>query len=1415
MKGKEVIMVLLLLLAGATVFGQSRNYNFYNLSSDDGLPTNEYQFVYQDSYGFLWMGSYEGLIRYDGYTMKRYYHTEKDSLSLSHNIVYCIFEDSQKRLWIGTIEGLDLYDRTTDRFISATIRSKGEKIPVNAINEDAQHRLWLGTSFGLCEYNHDKSSSNWFLPNHVVFSLTIDSKNNIWTGTFTSGVARFNPSTQEVLSVQHNKKNAASLSSNEVRSILADHDDNIWVGTADEGITLLNNDGSVKKQIHQIGVNRKSNSKQNTVTAIYEDKNHTVWIGARREPLYYIDTKTYQAIPLTNIVNKSRKQFQSVSSICEDSFGNTWFATTDNGLFYTNTNKNVFINLFTDLQTTKGLSTTVISCLAEDATGNIWIGTDGGGLIKYLPATSLFTIYTKANTQLTSDAITDIKADKHGMLWITSWGGGLMQFNPAKGKVINHYQHDTADPNSLLYNDAKVLLPDDTLIWIGTHGQGLAALDLKRNHFIHQQNNKTFPFDLSQPAWINHLFKDKQNRLWISTYSGLFMIEDKALHHYSHTQDTTTISSNSVNMVTQDKKGRIWIISESGGLDLFNEKLKSFTRLTDRFKLPETMKSILATTSGKLWISSNDGLLVLDVDGNSTKKYDEADGLQGNSFFHKAILQTRNNNIYVGGPRGLNAFHPDSLKDIKAPSYFYANDLFIYNELQRPGIKNSPLQQVLSFTDELVLNHKQSFFSIEFAALNLYSPGKTTYAYKLEGLHNQWINLQHERKISLTNLDPGHYTLHIKHTGIDGQWTEAVKKLSITILPPWWKTFWFKLLMTIIIAGSVIAIFYFRVAAIRHRNRLLKEEVAKRTHELSEANFFLVERNEEIQLQNERLEEANEEVLRQSGKILDQQKHISEQNQELEHTVQELQKSNRAKDHFFSILAHDLKNPIAALTGVSDYLHKNFSRLDKKDTHEYLGSIHKSSNAIFDLVVNLLNWSRTQSKNIEYSPVDFNLFELIQKNAALLEQQLNNKHITLTINVDLSHHVFADYNMMDTVIRNLISNGIKFTTFNGEITITTTDQDGNIVLCISDSGIGMTAEQLDKLFELDKNNIGVGTAGERGTGLGLVISQEFIQANKGSIRVTSEPGKGSSFYVSLPKSLTEIKPKKLPELKPQDASAFNFWANFPVDKLVKIKGKKILIVDDNKELRTYLRFILSGTFEIFEAENGQEGLAKALEIQPTVILSDLMMPVMDGLQFCKEIKSSTSTSHIPVIVLTSKGNEESQISGYAAGADAYLSKPIKKELLIQVILNFIQNQEKMRERMREKILDTKTLQPEDLPLNKLDEEFLNKLIEFIEQNVADASLDARSICEHLAMSRTVLYTKIKTLTGQSVHEFIKTIRLKRSLKLLTEGKLTISQVALEVGFNSHSYFDKCFVKQYGIGPKDFLTKKKTSKKTVS
>lgn len=1403
-------MIAALALVYGSVFCQNRNYNIYNLSSDNGLPTNDFQFAYQDSYGFLWLASYDGLFRWDGYSFKKYYHDEEDAKSLSHNIVYSVFEDAERRLWVGTIEGLNLYDRAADGFIRCTIGQNGQKIPVNAIVADSENRLWLGTSYGLCNYHPETGLSDWYSTqssDDVIFSMTVDDEDNLWVGTFNDGVRRFSTLRKSFTSFRHST-NSPSIVSNKIKSLYIDHNNNVWVGTADKGITVLNRDGAVVK--HYTDFTKDRSAIQSPVNCIYEDRNHTMWVGIGRESLYYIREDDGLPQPITEtLTDNSQNRLRSISSICEDSFGNIWFATTGNGLFYTNVSKNVFENYLRTGAAVKGLESTTITCFYEDAQENMWLGTDGAGLLKFNPRSRSFSLYTSRSHNLTSDAINDIKGDGQGKLWLSTWDGGIMQFDPGTGK-IKGYVNDPANPRSLILNDAKTLLIDDTVIWIGTHGEGLAVFDRKRNTFTDHTNNTSFPFQLNAPAWINHLFKDSKHRLWISTYSGLFTFDGKTLKHYEHTNDTLSISSNSVNMVTEDHSGVIWVVSESGGLDRFNERTNNFSRLTDKLSLPETMKAIVADDKNTLWITSNEGIIALDSSREHIKRYDASEGLQGNTFFHKAVLLTTNGRLFFGGPRGFNVFHPDSLRSLSVPSKFYFTDLYIYNLKQHPRVTGSPLEEVLQLTPELTLTHEQSFFSIEFAAINFYSLGKTQYAYKLDGLHDQWIDLQKERKVSFTNLDPGKYTLRVRYTDMSGEWSVADNALSITVLPPWWKTLWFRLLVIAFVISGIVAVFYVRVSAIKSRNKFLKEEVERRTHELSEVNSFLMERNEEISLQKERLEVSNEEILRQSDKILEQQTHISAQNEKLEHHVEELQKLNKTKDHFFSILAHDLKNPISALTGISDFVKDNFSKLDKKDAQEYINSIYKSAYAVYDLLINLLNWSQSQSKSIAYSPSNLNVKELVQKTATLLDQQFRNKHITLTVDVHPEHYIFADYNMIDTVIRNLLSNSIKFTEYNGKVSVSSFAHDDDIVLSITDTGVGMSGDQVKRLFKLDKANISVGTAGERGTGLGLVICHDFVEANKGKINVESQPGQGTTFHIALPKSVASVKTrtKTFHNGNGDDTPSLGFWEAFPMEKLMKIKGKKILIVDDNRELRSYLKLLLSETFEIFEAGNGKEGMAIALETQPTAIISDVIMPVVNGIQFCKDIKSATETSHIPVILLTSVTEEQGQLAGYEAGADAYLNKPVRKEILIQVILNLIHNQEKVRDRMRESILGSNAIHPEDLAVNKRDEEFLNQLIDLINRNIANPTLDARQISEEIGISRSVLYSKIKTLTGQSVHEFVKSIRLKQSLKLLLEGRHTISQIALEVGFNSHSYFDKCFVKQYGVGPKEYVAKRK-------
>ncbi|CAL1518811.1 two-component regulator propeller domain-containing protein [Chitinophaga sp. MM2321] len=1399
---RTIVLVLMVSAASA----QTTNYNFYNHSTDNGLLTNDYQKIIHDSYGFIWLASFDGLFRWDGYSIKKYGHQEKDSLSLNNNIVYSIFEDSHRRLWVGTIDGLNLYDRSRDVFERMPINGQKNKTPINAIIEDAQQQLWLGTSNGLCRYDAAKRKGDWFLAQgdeNVIFCMAAGPDNNIWAGTFNKGVLKFNTRTHSFRSFRNSPDNPNALPSNKIQSILLDKAQRVWIGTEDKGVGVLDSLGNLLGAFDNLSHSPRFT--HSNIRCIYQDADENIWIGVGREDLCLVNKGTFTPMPVSSQAqNNGHDRVNSITSITEDQFGNIWFASAGYGIFTTNSKKNVFSNYLTSNNDIPGLRTTVVTSFYEDIQHRLWIGTAGSGVVLYDPAKPNHAL--QAGPLFGSMAVNDVKGDRAGHIWVATWAEGLKEYDPATGQT-HSYLHDPLNANSLINNDVKTILPDDSVLWIGTHGEGLVAYQLNNRQFIHYKNNTVYPFNMQEPAWVNHLFKDSRKRIWISTYSGLFIYNGKTLQHYEHSDNPASINGNSVNMVAEDQQGRIWVVTEQG-LDRFDETSQSFTHLNKQLPLPESMKSIICDAENKLWISTNEGLISLDPATLQTHRYDKNDGLYEKTFFQKAALKGDDGTLYFGGPKGFSGFNPARITPVNTPVYFYFTDLYIFGELQQPGAPKSPLQKILGLTDTLTLTQKQSYFSIGFAAINLYAPPKIKYSYRLEGYYDEWIDVIDERKISFAHLQPGTYRLQVRYTDTYGAWQPPGRALTIIIQPYWWQTWWFKTGLAMIIILGITTIFYQRIATVKKRNQQLKEEVRRQTARLQETNNSLVEQNDEITMQKEKLEVSYSEIVRQTDKILVQQQQISNQNQELEKAVEELEKVNKSKDYFFSVLAHDLKNPVVALKELSGFMEAQLGKTDTRTLQQYVANMHASSSAVFDLLVNLLSWSMSQSQRMDYAPVDANVAAIVQNNLKLLSPQITNKNIAVTQQLDEQHWIYADQQMVDVVIRNILSNSVKFTGYNGAITITSTTTPENIMLRISDTGIGMTQEQLDELFHINKSSVQTGTAGEKGTGLGLLIVKDFLEVNHASITVSSEPGKGSIFTLTFP--ISNNPPVALPVAEESGSNALTaeFWQALPTETYLKIKGKKILIVEDSKEMRDYLRLLLSDVFEIFEAENGEQGLSLALEELPAIIVTDLLMPGMNGLQFCKSIKSQTVTSHIPVIILTSQWETGMQASGYEAGAEAYLTKPIKKEVLLQVLLNFLQKQDTIYQRVRDQIFNDTPLPADSHMISDMDQQFLHDLIHFIEANMSNAELDAKLISKALCVSRTVLYNKVKSLAGQTVHEFIKAIRLRKGVQLLLEGNLTINQVAFEVGFNSHSYFDKCFIKQYGVGPKEFIARKK-------
>jgi signal transduction histidine kinase/CheY-like chemotaxis protein/AraC-like DNA-binding protein len=934
-----------------------------------------------------------------------------------------------------------------------------------------------------------------------------------------------------------------------------------------------------------------------------------------------------------------------------------------------------------------------------------------------------------------------------------TWGAGITRLDPRTGRYT-YFRHQAADTNTISSNNTWALCRDsDDNMWVGSFWGGL---DL---YLPHQQ---TFRRMADIPN-ITVLVEDRQGYLWAgSDGMGLVQFDRRRglIVQRFHAGESSGLTNNHITSLHEGDDGTLWIGTLNGlhRLDATRTRWQQYS--TPQGLPDEGIADIQEDAKGYLWISTNQGMARFDPATNIFRNYTVADGLQSAEFRPGASCRTHSGTLCFGGVNGYNEFLPDAMADVPYDPPIIFTAFRLMNQpaaIAAPG-EEGILRAAIGETQTIRLPYDQSVLSFEVASLNYTHPEKKRYAYRLEGFDAGWNDIGARNTITYTNLDPGTYTLYVRSQTSEGMWSTRMARLQIIVTPPFWKTWWFRIALFVWLSTIVCWIFYRRLAGIRMRNRLLQEEVARRT--------------------------------------------------------QELEESNRTKDRFFSILAHDLKNPVQALAGISELVRERFTTLSPAALHEQILHISRSAASVHQLLVDLLDWGRTQSRNVPYTPSDIRLHDLVLDNTTLLEEQLRQKSLTLTVDVDTSLGVHADYRMLDTVVRNLLSNAVKFTPAGGCIAIAAAQQAAAVTLSITDTGVGILPEQIEQWCSGVQQST-PGTDGETGTGLGLLLCREFIAANQGTLAVHTVAARhktpqGTCFTITLPsaRQAPSVATDVIPAVPFREMPA-------PPHKPINtrhLQGRRVLIVDDNPEVRNYLRLLLSDTFGVVEAADGAAAIKVAMEEQPAVIISDMIMPVMNGADFCARIKSNLATCHIPVIMLTSQVTEQSELLGYEAGADAYLTKPVRRQALFQLIVNFLLHQENLRQWFEQ----GESLYPEGHTVNDLDKAFLQKVIAFVEDNLSDQSLDHTRISELTNMSRTVLYAKFKALTGQGVHDFIRTIRMKKSLALLLAGELNITQIAYEVGFNTPSYFTKTFVKHYGMTPRDYVTslKKAPAPKTA-
>ncbi|MFD2164401.1 two-component regulator propeller domain-containing protein [Paradesertivirga mongoliensis] len=1351
------MIFLLKIVVPLTALADQPELKLTNISREHGLSNSTVFCIYQDSYGFIWFGTGDGLNRYDGAQMQVYRNDAKINHTISDNYVKYIYEDSQRNLWVGTTNGLNLFDRKLGRFKRFFFNPEGKSgNDISCVLEDRKKNLWIGThGAGLAILDKKVGKLRSIAPeyknkaplslNHINH-LFEDSKQNLWIAT-NQGIVIL-----DIKQKQLKKLDIQGKSRIDVRTICEDSQGKKWIATEGNGIFVYS-PGTGKFHNYNHQEKQSSSLGSNLVRTLMIDKDGKVWSGCVTGGLNLLDSKTnsfYRYIP-----------DRTVSALFEDNQGNLWAGTHRGGVYLYAPNAQKF-NVVQIQTSPHILSNNDVRAFFEDKKGNIWIGTDGGGVSKYNPETKKaikFRHQTASPNSLGSDFILDIIGDNNSNVWISSWGGGISLYNEKNSK-FTRYLNRPQDSSSISSNYVHKMIPDEKgNFWVGTYFGGLNYLNTVSGRFTRIPSTRNIP----RAMWGNNVISMcedvKKGNLWIGTDDAGLNYFDKASQSFQH-YFVDGASLQEIRIIFKDRKNRIWVGAK--GIYLYNRKKNRFDRYTKAPSLnADFIKGILEDDKGHLWISTLNGLVNLDPEKGSTRRFNTSDGLQSLEFEANAVLKTRNGVMYFGGINGYNYFHPENIPTNNFIPPVYFTELSIFNKRAVPLEEGSPLKEDLPFVPVINLNYKQSSFSVSYAALNYTSPNNNQYAYKLEGFDKEWNYVGNATKASYTNLDPGDYILKVKAANNDGIWSNRIANLEISIAPPFWQRIWFQL----ITVALIISIVYYVLSLKR-------------------------------KLELEKLEEKKKDEIHQM---------------QLE---------------FFTNISHEFRTPLALIIGRLDRLVKENSN---KDLLPHIRSLFKNSAHLLNLLNELMDFRKVESGALQLHVSKGNLSSFLDELAEEFIILAQEKNIQLSIekHEEISEAWF-DRQVMEKIITNLIHNSIKYTPPGGQISVEivkewperTFENELSIRsgynpvealgIRVKDSGIGITRDSLKLLFERYFRI----TDAHLGSGVGLAFVKSLAMLHKGDIYVSSEKNQGTEIVISIPctendysatEKRTEHTKTGLDNLESiltePDIGIFDHTPLAESDEDISAANKRrILLVEDNDEMRNMLKESLSAYFHVSEASNGAEGYLKVKEEFPELIISDVMMGVMGGIEFCKRVRENIETSHIPFIMLTAKSSLEAQISGIETGADLYFPKPVSVQLLLLTIQNIFNQRRKLK---------THSVKGHQAELKELvhstkEREFIVKVLTIIEKYMEDPNFDADRLCREIAMSKTNLYHKLKSITGHSISEFIRSVRLNKAKEIMVNEDVLINEVMFRVGIQTQSYFTRVFKSEFGTTPRQFL-----------
>jgi len=1364
-------VLLFFLCAFTSAFTQTSQFQFNRIDISQGLSNNQVKGVLKDSKGFIWFATMSGLNRYDGYQFKIFRYNPRDSVSLSDDYIQRIFEGPEKKIWVDTHNGMNVLDpvtETVDRNIAAHLKKLSlPSLAITSIIKDNTGNFWflMGGQF-LYKYISvsGKTSLVYQLPEGVapVSSVAHGPADDIWIVHTSGTIEKISNKTGKV---EFRSEALAELQKKELLnySIFADNQDELWlyITAGARGVFHFTPSPGMLEVIDKDS--RQCRLNNNIVVGILQDNEGKIWVSTDHGGVNILDkTARTMQYELNSTDDSKSLSENSISTSYKDADGFIWIGTYKHGVSYYHSNIIKFPLLRNNPANTASLQFNDINDFAEDAKGNIWVGTNGGGLIYFDRSKGRFTQYLHdpaRSNSLSNDVIVSLHVDKQQKLWIGTYFGGMDCFD---GKQFVHYRYNQADSTSLPDDRVFEIMEDSRRnLWVGTFSGGLTRLDREKNTFYHY---KAYGPNSVHAFYISELMEDNEGNIWVGSSNGIDVLDKKTgkFTYYSNfTNDPNGISNNSILSMMQDSRGRIWV-GTTDGLNVFNKQQQTFTSFRIEDGLPgNTILTIAEDNQQRLWVSTYNGISCIQVQqpGENThgitiscKNYDEKDGLQGIAFNENAALKTRSGDIVFGGPGGFNIFNPATIIPDKSIPSIVLTDLQLFNKSVGVGEKIGGrvlLQQAISQTSSVTLRHNEDVLSFEFAALNFLNPEKNKYAYKLDGFNKDWILSDGKvRKATYTNLDPGTYTFFVKAANSDGVWNDNAIALQIKILPPFWKT----PLAYVLYLLVLVSILWFARRLILQRARMRFE--------------------------------------------------IEQQKQE----AQRMHELDMLKIRFFTNVSHEFRTPLSLILTPLD---KIIRQADDPGQRKQFQLIHRNAKRLLNLVNQLLDFRKMEVQELKLNPIQGDIIKFCRGISYSFTDIAEKKNIQFSFYSTVESLLMSfDNDKLERILFNLLSNAFKFTSESGKVAVQLQmhmeDNRQLLAIKVIDTGIGIPAGKQEKIFERFFQNDIPGSLVNQGSGIGLSITKEFVKLHNGNITVDSEPGKGSCFTVVLPViEMPAVKDELLPV---EDDATFEkkTLPLLPEDRNLHGKKARLLLVEDNEDFLFYLKDNLRDQFAIIDAVNGKEGWQKALGEHPDLVVADISMPEMNGIDLCRKIKHDPRTAHIPVILLTAFAGEEQQLKGLETGASDYMTKPFNFEILLSRVKNILDEQARLKKTFQ-KHVDVK---PADINIVSSDEQFIYHVMEILEKNISNADFSVEEMSKALFMSRVTLYKKLLAITGKTPVEFIRSFRLQRAAQLLEKSQLTVAEVAYEVGFNSPKSFSKYFKTEYNTPPSAYLAGKK-------